>query len=203
MHKLNTHRFLLSCLVILMFVSFSVISRGFAQAPPAPGQNPPTASDAKVGPDVELFSTSYLEPRNDPFFDEALIPKKVEPVKPKTNAPAPVEIVNPPGFEDRDTSWKEKRERARTTGQPEPAVSEKYLIDEVKILGIYKKPDGQGVFLKPTATASTMIFATIGQEFWNGKITRIEKDKVEFEVRTLYSDRSVKTRTEFRPFLRK
>lgn len=202
MHKLNINRFLLSCLVILAFVSFSVISRGFAQAPPT-GQNPPAASDTKLGPDVELFSTSYLEPKNDPFFDESLIPKKAPEPKVVKNAPAPVEIVPPPGFEDRDASWKEKRERSRTTGQPEPAASEKYLIDEVKILGIYKKPDGQGVFLKPTATASTMIFATIGQEFWNGKITRIEKDKVEFEVRTLYSDKSVKTRTEFRPFLRK
>ncbi|MBI4853897.1 MAG: hypothetical protein HY819_19040 [Acidobacteria bacterium] len=199
MLKLNLNRFVLFSLVVLLCVSLSIISNSFAQAP-APGQNP-QADAAKVGPNVELFSTTYKEPKVDPFFDEKLLPKKeeVKPIKEKVV----VEVVPPPTFEDRDSAWKEKRERTRGSGQPEPASSEKYLIDEVKILGIYKKPDSQGVFLKPTTTASTMIFATVGQEFWNGKITRIEKDKVEFEVRTVYSDKTVKTKTEFRPFTRK
>lgn len=201
MLKFNINRFALTCLTILLCVSLSYISSSFAQAP-APGQNPAAQPEAKpTGPDVELFSTTYSEPKVDPFFDEKLLPKKedVKPIKEK----AVIEVVPPPNFEDRDALWKEKRERNRNQGQPEPLSSEKYLVDEVKILGIYKKPDGQGVFLKPTATASTMIFATVGQEFWNGKITRIEKDKVEFEIRTLFSDKTVKTKTEFRPFTRK
>jgi Tfp pilus assembly protein PilP len=201
MLKLNINRFALICLVLLACVSLSVISRSFAQAP-TPGQNPGAQPGVKVGPDVELFSTTYREPKTDPFFDEKLLPvKPKEEVKIKEKAV--IEVVPPPSFEDRDISWKEKRQRLRDLNQPEPGPSEKYLIDELKILGIYKKPDGQGVFLKPTATASTMIFAGVGQEFWNGKITRIEKDKVEFEVRTLYSDKTVKTKTEFRPFTRK
>lgn len=201
MLKLNINRFAFTCIVLLMCGSLSFISRSFAQAP-APGQNPGAQPAAKVGPDVELFSTTYREPKVDPFFDEKLLPpKKTEEIKIKERTV--VEVIPPPNFEDRDALWKEKREKSRVNGQPEPGASEKYLIDELKILGIYKKPEAQGVFLKPTATASTMIFATVGQEFWNGKITRIEKDKIEFEVRTLYSDRTVKTKTEFRPFTRK
>lgn len=201
MLKLNINRFALFSLALLVCISFAVISRSSAQAP-QPGQNPGTQPGAKSGPDVDLFSTNYREPKVDPFFDEKLLPaKKVEEIKEKPKVV--IEVVPPPNFEDRDAAWKQKREINRSSGQPEPLVSEKYLVDELKILGIYRKPDAQGVFLKPTTTASTMIFATVGQEFWNGKITRIEKDKIEFEIKTLYSDKTVKTKTEFRPFTRK
>lgn len=200
MLKLNINRFALFSLALLVCISFLVISRSSAQAP-QPGQNPGTQPDAK-GPNVDLFSTNYREPKVDPFFDEKLLPPKPKDPEKKVEKVV-IEVVPPPNFEDRDAAWKQKREINRSSGQPEPLISEKYLVDEVKILGIYRKPDSQGVFLKPTATASTMIFATVGQEFWNGKITRIEKDKIEFEIRTVYSDKTVKTKTEFRPFTRK
>lgn len=204
MLKLNINRFVLLSLALLMCFSLSIISKSLAQAP-QPGQNPsaqPNTNNNLGGPNVDLFSTTYREPKIDPFFDEKLLPIKKEEVK-VVKEKAVVEVVPPPNFEDRDAAWKQKREINRASNQPEPLVSEKYLIDELKILGIYRKPDSQGVFLKPSATASTMIFATVGQEFWNGKITRIEKDKIEFEVRTVYSDKTVKTKTEFRPFTRK
>lgn len=203
MLKFNINRFVLLSLALLMCFSLSIISKSLAQSP-QPAQNPTTQPNpnATTGPDVDLFSTTYREAKVDPFFDEKLLPPKKEEIK-VVKEKAVVEVVPPPNFEDRDAAWKQKREINRASNQPEPLVSEKYLIDELKILGIYRKPDSQGVFLKPTATASTMIFATVGQEFWNGKITRIEKDKIEFEVRTVYSDKTVKTKTEFRPFTRK
>jgi hypothetical protein len=205
MPKSNVTRFALIGLLLAVCISFSAISRSFAQAPQTvPGQNPPQPG-VRVGPTEDTVSPNYREPKGgkDPFYDEKLFPPKPkldEGGKPK---PIPVEEVKPPSFEDRDAAWKQKREQARKDNRPEPSPSEKYLVDEVKILGTYKKPDGQGVFLKPTATTSTVLFANVGQEFWNGKIVRIEKDKVEFEVRTKYTDGKTKTETQFRPFTRK
>lgn len=203
MPKFNVTRFALIGLALALSISFSAISRSFAQAPAGqtvPGQNP---TQPRTGPTEESLSTSYREPKKDPFYDEKLFPPKPpkdEGGKPK---PVPIEEIKPPSFEDRDALWKQKREDARKGNRPEPTPSEKYLIDEVKILGTYKKPDGQGVFLKPTATASTVLFANVGQQFWNGKITRIERDKIEFEIITRYSNGTSKTETQFRPFVRK
>lgn len=189
-------------IALALSISLSAISYSFAQAPQTtPGQTTPPV---RTGPEESTISTTYREPKGRPFYDEKLFPKKeVETVT--RNTPLVFAPVPPPSFEERDAAWKQKRQQAREGGRPEPQASEKYLVDEVKILGIYRKPDGQGVFLKPSATASTMIFAGVGQEFWNGKITRIEKDKVEFEIRTKLSNTKVEkieTKTEFRAFTR-
>jgi hypothetical protein len=49
------------------------------------------------------------------------------------------------------------------------------------VMGLFKKPECQGVFLKPKPSANTMIFATVGQKFYNGTIRRIDGTQVEVE----------------------
>jgi hypothetical protein len=189
------NRYLILSIGILLCLVFSVVG-SFAQAPtaPVPGQTP-----TPLGPKEEEVSTTYREPKKDPFFDEKLLKKKEE-NKPKTVKA--VEAVPPPSFEERDAIWKQRREEARRSGRPEPAPSEKYLIEEMSVLGIYKKPDGQGVFLKPKTASTTMIFATVGQKFWNGSIRRIEGNQIEVEVLTKLSNNTTRSDSQTLRFTR-
>lgn len=169
---------------LIVCFTFAIVGRaGFAQAPASGSPQAPT------GPSVDSISTTYREPKKDPFYDERLQIKKQD-------APGKIKIVEAlpwPSFEEREAAWKERRQKARESNQPEPAISEKYLIDELAIMGVFKKPEGQGIFLKPKTASTTMIFATVGQKFWNGSIRRIEKDQIEVEELTKLSNNTTKS----------
>lgn len=178
LEALSNRRWYCYSLLLAVFCSFLYFQSVFAQAPqvatpttPSTGQQPP------VGPTVDSISTTYKEPKQDPFLDpEKLIPKdKVD------KGPKPIEVVPWPSYEEREADWKNRREVAKRNGTPEPTSSERYLLDELQIMGLYKKAEGQGVFIKPKPTSSTMIYATVGQKFYNGSIVRIEGSSVEFE----------------------
>jgi hypothetical protein len=151
----------------------------------------PQIQTSQPVPSVDKIPTAYREAKKDPFLLE-----KIE--KPVVGTPAIINpvanIIAPPSFEQRDAAWREARS-GRGSHNAEPSILEKYLVSEVKVLGLYQKPEGQGVFLKPTITNGTTIFAMVGQKFWNGEIKTIYKDKIEVEVTTLIS---TGTRTEKR-----
>jgi hypothetical protein len=182
-------------------LTLTIVGRSFAQAPATPGQTQPGAQPVRTGPSEESVSTTYREPKKDPFYDERLQQKKPEETAKKVRT---VEALPPPSFEEREALWKQRREEARKSGRPEPAPSEKYLIEELSIMGIFKKPEGQGVFLKPKTTATTMIFATVGQKFWNGSIRRIdiENKQIEVEVLTKLSNNTTKSDNQTLRFTR-
>lgn len=158
-------------------LAVSVAGLTLAQTPtqPAPGQ----PAQPATGPAAESISTTYREPRKDPFLDEEKLIKN----KDKKSTIVEITVLPWPSYEEREAQWKERRDLVRSgkSGGPEPAPSERYLLDEVQVMGIFKKPDGQGVFIKPKPTANTMIFAAVGQKFYNGKISRIEGNQIEFE----------------------
>ncbi|MBI4853898.1 MAG: hypothetical protein HY819_19045 [Acidobacteria bacterium] len=153
-----------------------------------------------TGPPESALSTDYREAKLSPFADSNLINRPT--IRNDFTPPVLASPIAPPSFEQRDLAWKEKRSLAVKTNMPSPSTSEKYLISEVKILGLYQKPEGQGVFLKPTLAMGTTIFAMVGQEFWDGKIKKINKDSIEVEKIILLN--TGKTKTEFQtiPFTR-
>ncbi|MCS6884219.1 MAG: hypothetical protein RMM17_11765 [Acidobacteriota bacterium] len=148
------------------------------------------------GPAAESISTNYREPAQDPFFD----PEKM--VKDKTKVPTVIEVVPWPSYEERELEWKAKREEARRSGRPEPAPSERYLIEELQIMGLYKKSDGSGAFIKPKPSASAMLYASVGQKFYNGSIQRIEGNQIIVEEISRYSNGKIKTETKTLRFTR-
>lgn len=179
---------------------------GFAQSSLLAVQNPVTVPQIQRSqplPVVDNFPTTYREAKKDPFSTGKI--ERSLSVTP-TLPPSIISVIAPPSFEERDMAWREARNNTRIhSSQPEPFVLEKYLVNEVKVLGLYQKPEGQGVFLKPTVTAGTTIFAMVGQKFWNGQIIRIDKDKIEVEVTTLISNGSTtQTKKEIQtiPFTR-
>ena len=161
-----------------------------------------TLTTQTVGPPASKLSTDYREPKAQPFADSKLIIKTTPSPGGRTVEPVVITPIPPPSFEERDLAWKEKRMASIKNNMPSPSPSEKYLVDEVKILGLYQKPEGQGVFLRPTLASSTTIFAMVGQKFWNGEIKRIDKDKIEVELRTLLSTGKIKTEIQIIPFTR-
>jgi Tfp pilus assembly protein PilP len=124
------------------------------------------------GPSIDQISTEYKMPAKDPFRGEIKNSVKVEPIKPP-------EILPWPSYQEREEQWKIARDEARKKGLPAPAAAERYLLDELTVVGIYKKPDGQGLFLKPNQNNSTMIFAAVGQKLYNGEIRQINGNKIE------------------------
>jgi len=195
-------RYTVICMGLIICAALTLVGRSYAQAPQAvPGQ-PATgqAQPAKpTGPTEESISTTYREPKKDPFYDEKLQLKKPEEGGKKVKL---VEALPPPSFEEREALWKQKRDDARKNGRPEPSASEKYLIEELQIMGIFKKPEGQGVFMKPKTNATTMLFASVGQKFWNGSIRRIEGNQIEVEVLTKLSNNTTKSDNQTLRFTR-
>ena len=201
-------RYSILCIGLILCMALSIVERSFAQAPQTPPQPgvagqpaQPGALQPRTGPSEESISTTYREPKKDPFYDEKLQQKKPEEGGKRVKL---VEAVPPPSFEEREALWKQRREEARKSGKPEPAPSEKYLIEELAIMGLYKKPEGQGVFLKPKTAATTMIFATVGQKFWNGSIRQIDSSKnvIEVEVLTKLSNNTTKSDNQTLRFTR-
>lgn len=149
-----------------------------------------------IGPTVDSVSTTYKEPRQDPFLD----PEKM--VKDKSKVPTVVELVPWPSYEERELEWKRKREQARREGRPEPMPSERYLIEELQIMGLYKKSDGSGAFIKPKPSASAILYASVGNKFYNGSIQRIEGNQVIVEEISRYSNGKTKSETRTLRFTR-
>lgn len=184
-------KFYLSTFALVLVLSFSFTNSKITLV--EAGQDP---SD---GPFVDKVSANYREAKKDPFLDEKpLIVKDIDRVisEPSVNV-----AVTLPSFEERDAAWKMRLSKG-SRSMPDPKLIEKYLVDEVKVLGIYKKAEGQGVFLKPTVTANTTIFAMVGDKFWNGQIKSITKDNIEVEVITTFINGKKKSAIQVIPFTR-
>lgn len=185
-------KFYLSTFALILVLSLAFINSkiSFVEA----------AQDPNDGPFVDKVSANYREAKKDPFLDEKrVIVKDNDKViaEPSVNV-----AVAPPSFEERDAAWKVRRLEANKKMQTSPLAIEKYLVDEVKVLGIYQKVEGQGVFLKPSVTSSTTIFAMVGDKFWNGQIKSITKDKIEVEVTTVFINGKKKSEIQSIPFTR-
>ncbi|MFY9227240.1 MAG: hypothetical protein WAQ98_31510 [Blastocatellia bacterium] len=183
-------KFYLSAFALILMLNLAFINSkiSFVEA----------AQDPSDGPFVDKVSANYREAKKDPFLDEKrVIVKDNDKViaEPSVNV-----AVAPPSFEERDAAWKVRRLEANKKMQPSPLAIEKYLVDEVKVLGIYQKVEGQGVFLKPST--STTIFAMVGDKFWNGQIKSITKDKIEVEVTTVFINGKKKSEIQSIPFTR-
>ena len=177
---------------LMLCITLTMVGRAsFAQnAQPPAGQTPTTAQGqppvTSAGPSAESISTTYREPKKDPFLDEEKLKKNID------NPTKVVEltVVPWPSYEEREAQWKQRRDEIRSgkVNGPEPAPSERYLVEEMQVMGLFKKPEGQGIFLKPKPTANTMIFATVGQKFYNGTIRRIDGTQIEVEEKSRLSN---------------
>lgn len=149
-----------------LFVALSLTTTALTQVEPA------------KGPLESTLPTTYIAPKKDPF-------RAPIPARPSAEAPR-LETVTPwPSYEERESEWFAKRKQARDGGTVEPALSERYLIEELKVMGIYKKSDGSGAIIKTLPSEKTVIFAKVGQRFYNGKITGIVGNQIEFEEETM------------------
>ncbi|MEW6731996.1 MAG: hypothetical protein AB1489_11780 [Acidobacteriota bacterium] len=180
-------------IALALCISWIAVGQSSLAQQPATTQTPPATGapqQPRTGPSVDDISTTYREPKRDPFLDERLIKR------PREGTVGPIEVTPLPwpSYEEREVEWRKKRDDARREGKPEPAPSERYLIEEVQVVGIFKKPDGQGVFLKPKPTTNTMIFASVGQKFYNGSIRKIESRQgvIECEEITRLSNKTIR-----------
>ncbi|MEW6729917.1 MAG: hypothetical protein AB1489_01145 [Acidobacteriota bacterium] len=173
--------------VYLVFCFLGLIINGsIVTAGPFP-QASRTQGLPTVGPVVTTISSLYYEPRRDPFRDVVKRPDTVVTVLKPTELPWP-------SYQEREYEWKKRRDIARQEGKIVPRTSERYLIGEVEVLGYYQKPAGPGVFLKPKTTTSTMIFASVGEKFYNGSIRKIESRQgiIEFDKIVRLSSGAIK-----------
>ncbi|MFQ3591519.1 MAG: hypothetical protein SNJ67_14645 [Chloracidobacterium sp.] len=114
----------------------------------------------------------FRRPSNDPFKDSA---KLREPFRP------PVTDLPYPDFPTREAKWREIRDRRLDQGQPPPAESEKYLVEELLVMGIYSTERGLGALLKDRRSGTTM-FVREGSKFWNGSVISIQRSPRSFGV---------------------
>src|SRR5688500_16641920 len=87
------------CMGVILCIALSIAGRSLAQVPQT-GQAP-----VRTGPSEESISTTYREPKKDPFYDEKLQQKKPEEGGRKIKL---VEAVPPPSFEEREALWKQR-----------------------------------------------------------------------------------------------
>lgn len=147
------------------------------QPAPSDGQG---AQNAAQGPPADTVPTTYTgtgrdpfrRPTNDPFRDSG---KLREPFRP------PVTDLPYPDFPTREAKWREIRDRRLDQGQPPPAESEKYLVEELVVMGIYSTERGLGALLKDRRSGTTM-FVREGSKFWNGSVVKIERAPRTFGV---------------------
>ncbi len=132
------------------------------------------------GPPADALSPTYTgtgrdpfrRPNNDPFRDSG---KLREPFRP------PVTDLPYPDFPTREAKWREIRDRRLDQGQPPPAESEKYLVEELTVMGIYSTERGLGALVKDRRSGATM-FVREGSKFWNGSVVKIERAPRTFGV---------------------
>ncbi len=135
------------------------------QAPPTAPTTAPVTNPAG-GPPVTSVSPQYKGPaKNDPFFNS-------DSVRPPRQPP-PTELEYP-SFAEREFKWRQIRDRRLEQGLPAPADSEKYLVDEFIVKGIYSTGRGLGALLTAKQTGIT-IFVREGSKFWNGSVTKIDR----------------------------
>lgn len=147
-----------------------------------------------TGPIVDNIPTSYREAIKDPFRDisKTTLPTILPPPPP----PSEPTVLTWPIYEEREIEWKREREKAREANNIEPSSSERYLIDEVQIVGIYKKDTGAGLFIRPKVGFNRVLFVTRGQKFYNGSIIKIENNRVEFEEKEKLSNNRTRSHTK-------
>lgn len=134
------------------------------QAPPTAPQTAPITNPA--GPPANQVSPQYKGPaKSDPFFE----PGKIRP----PFQPPPTELEYP-SFAEREFKWRQIRDRRLEQGLPAPADSEKYLVDEFIVKGIYSTGRGLGALLTAKQSGVT-IFVREGSKFWNGSVTKIDR----------------------------
>ncbi len=138
-----------------------------------------TQGGTASGPPADAISPSYtgtgrdpFRRSGDPFKDSA---KVREPFRP------PVTDLPYPDFPTREAKWREIRDRRLDQGQPPPAESEKYLVEELIVMGIYSTERGLGALLKDQKLGTTM-FVREGSKFWNGSVISIQRAPRSFGV---------------------
>lgn len=136
-------------------------------APQVPPTAPTTAPITNpAGPRADQVSPQYKGPaKSDPFFE----PGKIRP----PFQPPPTELEYPT-FAERELKWRQIRDRRLEQGLPAPADSEKYLVDEFIVKGIYSTGRGLGALLTAKQSGVT-IFVREGSKFWNGSVTKIDR----------------------------
>lgn len=125
----------------------------------------PATPQTSPGPAVDTVSPQYKASNADPFADET------KARAPRTPPPSELEY---PSFEEREIRWRQIRDRRLEQGLPAPADSEKYLVDEFSVKGIYSTGRGLGALLTARRSGVT-IFVREGSKFWNGSVTRIDR----------------------------
>jgi hypothetical protein len=125
---------------------------------------PPPATERK-GPPVDSITSTYRNPGTDPFFDSTKVRG------PRTPPPSEIEY---PSFAEREVKWREIRDRRLDQGLTPPDDSEKYLVDEFEVKGIFSTGKGLGALLKDKKNGTT-IFVREGSKFWNGAVTKIDR----------------------------
>lgn len=196
------------CLICTSFCIQAQTSESKSQSKTTPakqgtsgGSNPQggpvggTKSDDK-GTTVDQNSPGYRTPEKDPFSDPTLKRKE---------GPTAEPVAYPP-LSERQAKWRERRLYNLDHGLPPPDPTEQYLVDEFDVKGVFATERGLGALLK-VKNSSVTLFVREGAKFWNGSVTKIDKNPYRDIQRgtiagtvmcsevTLYTDKSVKTTT--------
>ncbi|OYT71770.1 MAG: hypothetical protein CFK52_07170 [Chloracidobacterium sp. CP2_5A] len=175
-----------TCLAALALVasalaqSPSATARKATAGLPQPSPAAQGSASPAQGPTADSIPATYTgtgrdpfrRPASDPFRDSA---KTREPFRP------PVTDLPYPDFPTREAKWREIRDRRLDQGQPPPAESEKYLVEELTVMGIYSTERGLGALLKDRRSGTTM-FVREGSKFWNGSVINIQRSPRSFGV---------------------
>jgi hypothetical protein len=159
-------------------------------------QTPPSQS-LQAGPPVDSVSTNYVVPKRDAFSNlnksssagrTAGAAVSGHATDSANEASPAAESIPWPSFEERLAQWTARCDQARSAGLPVPSITEKFLIEEVYIVGRFDSPDGKGVFLKVKGKPTVALYARAGQRFWDGSVVRIDREQVEFAVVEKFAD---------------
>jgi hypothetical protein len=91
-----------------------------------------------------------------------------------------------PSFEVRENSWNERSKLLRERGEKEPEITEKYVFDELVVIGFEQQLLDRLVILTPKDNPTFVIYAKVGQTFWNSQIIKITDSCVEIEEQIFY-----------------
>lgn len=109
--------------------------------------------------------------------------------------------VLPPSYTERKKQWEQQLDKIRRgkINGPAPEPSERFLFNELQAIAVLDNPAKPVVLLTPKS--GEIIFATVGQRFYNGSIRSIDADQMEVENITISSDGTEKTSTTIIKFI--
>lgn len=144
-----------------------------------PKYKPFTLTPGRPDPFLEIPETSSartqasLPPALPPPFDDPFTDRSPHTAQLNTG----ISLTNLPTLVERETLWKNRCQNNLNHGLPPLDESEKYLIEELNVVGIFEKDGKIGAILQPKGSSGN-ITVHEGSQFWNGFVQKIEKNPI-------------------------